>query len=172
MRPSPNPLFAMIPGSVLARAKALADQFRAEERLKEFIWRHVLAVTGALVLLIALNIANGFTFGSVGANVFKDSPAIAGAFQIYGVVAAFGGLFFSVVGLMAWIAKLAMTRANPMNEERSRQVEPSRRWIWWLLMPLALLPAVFNALFSASFVLVAAGAVFVVALLVMMSADI
>ena len=171
MKRNDNPIFTMIPPSVLARAKALADEFQAEADRKDFIWRHFLLVTAAMIVLLCLNIANGYTFAVTAQGLIHDSKATLNALGIYALAVAFGGTAFSINALVTWLESMAPLRVGRSLISTEKNPRLFRAITWGPLIPLLALPAAFNALFNLTFFLIVVSAGFAALLLVMVASD-
>ncbi|MBK9021310.1 MAG: hypothetical protein IPL72_15535 [Sulfuritalea sp.] len=173
MKKNDSPVFTMLPADVLAKAKALADEFRAEAQLKDLVWRNVVGVTAVIILLLFANGANGFVFGSTAGAMLKGSaPSIVPCTWTYAVIVVLGGMAFSFNAFITWLELLAFRRNNPLASAKSSRLRFYRRATWLPLIPLIAVPAAFNALFSVSFFLVTVGFAFVVMLVATLSADV
>lgn len=171
MKRNDNPIFTMIPPLVLAKAKALADEFQAEADRKDFIWRHVLLVTAAVIVLLCLNIVNGYTFAMTAHGLFHDSKAILNALGIYALAVAFGGTAFSINALVAWVESMAPLRVERALKSKEENPRLYRSTTWGPLIPLLALPAAFNAFFNLTFFLIVVSAGFVALLIGMVASD-
>jgi len=172
MKQNDNPIFAMLPTEVLAKAKALAEEFRAEAQLQDLVWRKLIGVIAAIVMLASANAANGYVFGSTAAAMVKGSaPSLVPyAWTCAGVV-VLGGMTFGFNAFVAWLELLAFRRSNPMVSAKPGHLRFYRRRTWLPLIPLSVVPAVFNALFDISFFLVSIGFAFVLMLVATLYAD-
>jgi hypothetical protein len=171
MKRNDNPIFTMIPPSVLAKAKALAEEFQSETDRKDFIWRHVLLVTAAVIVLLCLNIANGYTFAITAHGLFHDSKAILNTLGIYALAVAFGGTAFSINALVAWLESIAPLRIERSLTSRETNHRLYSSITWGPLIPLLALPAAFNAFFNLTFFLFVVSAGFVALLIGMVASD-
>ncbi len=171
MKRNDNPIFTMIPATVLAKAKEIADEFQAEADRKDFIWRHVVLVAAAVIVLLFLNIANGYTLAVTAHAVFQDSKAINNALGIYALSVAVGGTAFSINALVAWLECIAPLRVNRSMESAGQRPRLYRNSTWVPLVPFALLPIAFNAFFNLTFFLSMIGFGFVVLLVGMVKSD-
>lgn len=172
MKNNDNPIFAMLPAGVLARAKALAEQFRAEAQLQDLVWRNVIVVIAAIVLLAFANAANAYVFGSTAAAMVKGSaPSVVPYIWACAVIVVLGGMAFSFNAFVAWLELLAFRRNNPLASAKPEHLRFHRRATWLPLIPLSVVPAAFNALFDVSFFLVSVGFAFVLMLVATLYAD-
>ena len=163
----------MLPAGVLAKLKALADEFRAEAELKDLVWGNVAGVTTVIIMLLLANGANGFVFGSTAGAMLKGSASSFIPYTwTYAVIVVLGGMAFSFNAFVTWLELLAFRRNNPPASARSSHLRFYRRATWLPLIPLIAVPAAFNALFDASFFLATVGLAFVVMLVATLWADV
>ncbi|MDO8768504.1 MAG: hypothetical protein Q7K57_07365 [Burkholderiaceae bacterium] len=173
MKKNDSPIFTMLPASVLARAKTLAEEFRAEAQLKDLVWRNVIGVTTVIILLLFANGANGYVFGTTAGAMLKGSaPSVVPYSWTYAVIAGLGGMAFSFNAFVTWLELLAFRRNNPLASAKPSHLRFYRRATWIPLIPLIAVPAAFNAFFDVSFFLVTVGFAFVVMLVATLSADV
>jgi hypothetical protein len=172
MNKNDSPIFAMLPAGVLAKAKALAEEFRAEAQLQDLVWHNLIGVIAAIVLLALANAANGYVFGSTAAAMVKGSaPSVVFFVWTCAAVVVLGGMAFGFNAFVTWLELLAFRRSNPMAPAKPGHLRYYRRATWLPLIPLAVVPAVFNALFDVSFFLVSVGFAFVAMLVATLYAD-
>jgi hypothetical protein len=172
MKKNDNPIFTMVPVGVLAKAKALAEGFRAENDLKDVVWRNVIGITAVVILLVFANGANGFVFGMTADEMLKESvPAVIPFIKIYAVVVILGGLAFSVNAFVTWLELVSYRRNNPLASDIPKHLRFYRGATWLPLIPISAVPAAFNAFFSIDFFLVTVGFAFVFMLVATLYVD-
>ena len=173
MRKNDNPLFAILPASLLAKAKSLADDFRIEEELKDLAGRSIFRLVFVIIFLAWLNGANAYTFGTTTIGIIgKGNPSLLLATWAYALVIWFGGMLFMFQGLMAWLELLIRRRIDPLSDTRAKGAAFYRRATWYPLIPISFLPALFNAWFSLSFFMVAVAFILVLVILFSVLSDV
>jgi hypothetical protein len=152
MQKNDNPLFALLPASVLAKAKSLSNDLRIEDELKDLAGRSTIKLAIVITFLTGLNGANAYAFGTTTIGLIgKSNPSLLFATWAYALVIGFGGLIWMFEGLMAWLELLVRRRIDPLSAPRARDAAFYRRSTWLPLIPISLLPALFNACFSLTF---------------------
>lgn len=162
----------MVPASILAQAKALADEFRVQERLEDLVWRYLILVIGGFALIIGFNIANGIVFRTTLCELFALSESLSRAAAIFMLVVIIGGLFFSANAFVAWLELMSFRRDNPSVQLSRKNQRLFRPATWVPVVPVVLLPALFNAFFSVQYFFAVVAVAFVVMLVVMVASDV
>lgn len=164
-----NPIFAILPPEILSKTKRLADEVQAEERVRELVGRRMFSVTAVILLLTFINGANGYTFMTTAtALTGPGAPWVPLVIFVYSLVVFFGGTFAMFSAFMAWMELLAC-RGSDLPADGKRLY---RRRTWFPLIPLSLLPALFNAWFSFHFFVALISLLFVVLLLYVLVTDV
>jgi hypothetical protein len=173
MRKNYNPLFALLPTDVLVKAKLLADEFRVEEELKDLAGRRILRLALVIIILALLNGTNAYTFGSIAAGfIGKGNPTGLLATWGYALVIWLGGMLLMFLGLMAWLELSVRRRIDPLSDPRVKGAAFYRRSTWLPLIPISLIPAIFNAWFSLQFFMVAVACMLVFVMLFSIFSDV
>lgn len=147
-----NPLFAMLPREALNKAKKLAGECYVEERLKDLVGRRIFTLSATIILLLFLNGSNAFVFAPLATRLFADSGKIVGVFiWIYALAICFGGTAMMFSAIIAWLEIVVLRDANPSFHMPTENARFYQRSTWIPLLPLSVLPAIFNAWFSLTF---------------------
>jgi hypothetical protein len=168
-----NPLFAMLPADVLTKAKNIAEECYAEERLKDLVGRRIFTLCGTILLLLFLSGANAFVFVPLAVNLFGGSGNWIGkCIGIYALIICLGGTTMMFSAVIAWLEIVAMRGANPTFNAHGENMRFYKRATWLPLIPLSVLPALFNAWFSVTFLFATISLLFVFVVLFSLFSDV
>lgn len=142
----------MLPAKVLARARQLAEESRAEDQLKNLAGRRIWSLVAAIIVLLILNGANAFVFGKIASSYLQGTERwISVSAWICSLIVGLGGVIMMFNALVAWLEVVVFQQANPLVAVPKERLRFYRRSTWWPLVPLSLFPALFNAWFSVTF---------------------
>ena len=163
----------MLPPEVLTKAKKLAGECYAEERLKDLVGRRIFTLSAAILLLLFLNGGNAFVFVPLATRLFEGSGNWVGtSIWIYALAICFGGTISMFSAIIAWLEIVALRGANPLFDAHSENMRFYQHSTWVPLIPLAVLPALFNAWFSMTFFFATISLLFVFVVLFSLVSDV
>ena len=153
-RGSDHPILALVPLPALNKLRRLAIASAREERLKEFCGRHPGLMVLAVIAITSCNAANAGYFLSIAQGLAgSNSGPVGKAIASGGLLIFLCGTYFCFSAFMAWIEM-------QVQEEASSATAMARfhaRGAWLPLALFVVAPGLFNAWFSLSFFLGAAG---------------
>lgn len=162
----------MLPADVLAKAKDIAGEYYAEERLKDLVGRRIFTLCATILLLLFFNGANAFVFATLAVNLFGGTGNWIGkCIGIYALIICLGGTTMMFNAIIAWLEIVAMRGASPTFNARGENLRFYQRSTWIPLIPLSVLPAIFNAWFSITFLLATISLMFVFVVLFSLFSD-